>query len=256
MTLPVLHWSMLKHLGRSPAHYRHALTAPQTATPAMRLGTEAHRLLLGPGPHKNDAPVVYDGERRGNAWKLFKAAHPGVVIVTQKELDEQGDVAEAMADAVRSDAVAMRYLVGAKERSLSWTVAGRECAGHADVLGDTTLVEVKTGADISPARYYWTALRMGYFGQLGWYHDGIAAAGLPEPTHHVIVAVESKPPFPVVVYELTSGAIDLGRKQWRVLFERLRTCEDSNEWPGYAQAPIALDVPESDDVVLDFGDAA
>lgn len=253
--LPELHWSKLRNMARSPAHYFYECSAERTATPAMLLGTAVHTRVLGPGPAHHDDVVIYDGERRGNAWRDFKAAHPGRAIVTAKEFDRDTARSKQMALAVLTDPAAAPYLEGTREQELRWTVAGRQCAGRVDVRG-SALVELKTVFDANPVRFYWHALRMGYLGQLGWYADGIVAAGHPAPTHAVIIAVESKPPHPVVVYELTEAALALGRQQWRGLFERLRVCEDSGVWPGYAIGPVALDVPESDDVVLDFGDEA
>jgi hypothetical protein len=37
-----LHFSTLKHMARSPAHYREACVAPFEPTPVMRLGTLVH----------------------------------------------------------------------------------------------------------------------------------------------------------------------------------------------------------------------
>ena len=246
MTLPPLHWSQLKHMARSPAHYRYFADNPPRATAPMLLGTDVHALVLG-GP----APLVFDGKRRqGKAWDAFDEANPDAEIVTLPE----HELAQRIAMAVMRDDAAMRALDGRHEYVLEWTIAGRRCAGRADVLSATMLADLKTGADVNPERFYWQAQKMHYFGQLGWYRDGIEAAGLPVPNVAALVCVETKPPHPVVVFELTANALDMGRKFARGLFERLRVCEESNAWPGYALGPVALDVPESEGVVLDFGE--
>lgn len=246
-----LHWSQLKLIGRSPAHYKHALSRPFVATAAMRLGTAVHHLLLD-GPHK---PVIFDGaSRRTKEWAAFSSAQPvGATILLASEMDE----ARAIADAVLADPVAAPRLEGARELDLAWTAAGRQCAGRLDILG-TDLFDLKTTADASPERFPWQVRRMDYAAQLAWYYDGAIAAGLPEPRLCGLIAVETSPPYPVVVYELTAEMLDMGRRRSRALLERLLVCEASDEWPGYAQAPIALDVTESeqDGPDLDFGDEA
>lgn len=236
-------WSWLRSILRSPAHCRYTLDHGIEETQAMRLGTAVHHILLG-GPHEF---VTFDGgARRGKHWDAFEAANPGKTILLASETM----VAAAMAASVASTPHAMEALEGAQELELTWKLAGRDCGGRVDVLG-TDLVELKTGWDINPARYYWQALRLGYFAQLGWYYDGLLAAGRPEPRISRIVAVESKPPYPVMVYDVGPTALDVGRKQARLAFERLLVCEASNDWPGYAAGPVLLEAPEYEgDVVL------
>ena len=68
--------------------------------------------------------------------------------------------------------------------------------------------------------------------------------------------MESAPPHCVVVYDLSDEMLTMGRQRARALLEQLLVCEASDEWPGYAQSPIVLDVMEQDgDAGLDFGDA-
>lgn len=103
-----VHFSELKQLARSPAHYRHAILTPRVTTPAIRRGLIVDRLIFEQG----DCPIypgddrrgnawdaftelaagrellVYPGERRGKAWKDFVEAHPDARIFTQREHDD------------------------------------------------------------------------------------------------------------------------------------------------------------------------
>ena len=61
-----LRFSRLRWMARSAAHYRVAEELASKETPARRLGTATHALALG------GEILVYDGERKGNAWKAFE----------------------------------------------------------------------------------------------------------------------------------------------------------------------------------------
>lgn len=137
-----LHWSQLKHMGRSPAHFKHAVLNPIEPTPAMRLGTLVHSLILGGRFH------VWDGERRGAAWNEFETSHLGL-IVTTKEVER----ARRMAGAVKASPLAQPLLVGDKEREWETTMFGRRCAGRIDVSGRGFVVDVKTTNTAEPARF-------------------------------------------------------------------------------------------------------
>jgi len=60
-----VHFSRLKLLAQSPAHYRVGHAA-RKETAAMRFGTAVHVLAL------RGEIVVFDGERAGNRWAAFK----------------------------------------------------------------------------------------------------------------------------------------------------------------------------------------
>lgn len=229
MIAPAVRFSLLKYIARSPAHYLHALTSERPDTAAMRLGRLVHTRVLG-----GDAVAVYDGERRGKAWLEYATANEGREIVTIKEYD----AAAPIADAVLRNADARELIIdAAHETQVSWSSAGRACTGRLDVLGDTYVADLKTTNDASPAGFARQAYRMGYHAQLAWYCDG---AKRPDA---YLIAVESSAPYPVTVMQITPAMLDEGRRQYRTWFELLRNCEDSNQWPEYAQTVVPLDVP-------------
>ncbi len=238
-----LHFSSLKWLGKSPAHYHYHLTEPFVPTPAMRLGTLVHQAVLG-GPE----PIVFEGDRRGKAWTEFKAANDGAEVFTA---DEAGRAREIAGAVLGTYPVAELLETAQKEAPFSWDIAGRACAGRADAFGPTWVLDLKTTACAEPGKFPWDALRRSYNSQLAWYSNGLRLAGLADPIDHYIVAVETAPPYPVVLYQITPRAIDAGTALWRSWFERLRVCEETNEWPGYTQTIVDLDISDSLDD-LDF----
>lgn len=235
-----LSFSALKQMGRSPAHYRAAVTQQLVETPAMRFGTLVHAIVLG-----GDF-AVYEGERRGNAWKAFEEEHAGRFIVTKKEYDRAAEVARAVHDdpVVRETGV----LVGDREVTLKWDAHGRACRGRLDVLKPRRFItDLKLTRDAHPERFHWQARRLAYPAQMEWYAQGAAVATGHEVTDLYIVAVESSPPHLVTVHRVSDELRDQARRQIVGWLEALRVCEDSDEWPGYAQHIVPMDVLEEGD---------
>jgi hypothetical protein len=234
-----LHFSNLRHMARSPAHYRASILEPRDPTAAMRFGRVVHAVLLGQ-PYK-----VWEGTRRGKDWERFEAAAgPDALIVTIDEYDR----AMRCCDAVGANALATPLLVGGHEIEWTWTTLGRKCAGRIDVLGDPFITEFKTASSTEPMQFIRGALRLCYHAQLAWYID--ATQSIANVAH--IVAVEVAPPYCVQVFTLSPRAIEAGRKLYRLWLERLLVCEAANEWPGYCQSIVPFDVPdESAPLIID-----
>lgn len=237
--MEAVRFSTLKYMQRSPAHYREALLNPAKPSAAMSLGTLVHAHVLG---SIRDL-AIWDGVRRGKEWEAFSAANADREIVTMREVME----AERIADSVRASNEAHELFRSpgvVREKQISWQIATRWCSGRPDAYCDQWVADLKTTADASPAKFQHHAVRMGYTAQLAWYMDGLKAAGIEAPERAFIVAVETKPPFVVQAYELTPDAIDLGRRTYRLWWERLRVCEDSDQWPGYVQGYAPIGAPE------------
>lgn len=68
---PELHFSDLKRMARSPAHFRAGILEPRASTPAQNFGAMVHAIVLG-----GDL-IVFDGARSGNPWAAFKGLIAG-----------------------------------------------------------------------------------------------------------------------------------------------------------------------------------
>jgi hypothetical protein len=244
-----LHWSALKWMAKSPKHYQHYLKHRLEPTPAMRIGSMAHKLMLG-GPREY---VTFPGKvRRGKAWEEFKAEWEpqGVEIVSKTEYA----TALAVADALRDDRNVQDLLhLTDHEVPLRWKIGERDCEGMADILSNRVLADLKVTNDANPDRFKWHAMRMQWPQQLAWYENGAIASGI-EPMVVSIIAVEPKPPHPIVVYDLTENALDYGRRNYNLLLNQLQVCEENNHWPGYVSGIASLDVPDDDELTLTIGE--
>jgi len=83
---------------------------------------------------------------------------------------------------------------------------------------------------------------MHYPAQVAWYRRGARANGI-DPKTLSLICVESTPPHPVVVLRLPENVLEMGDRLCTLWLERLRVCEESGQFPGYAQSPIDLELP-------------
>ncbi len=227
--------SRLKRFAKSAAHFAYG-TEPTGSH--LDIGSAAHSMILG-----GVRVVSFPGKvRNGKAWEQFQADNKGALILNRSE----HAAASGMAKAIQSNTDAMYLLDGEREKTIQWRNHGRLCRGTPDVRGNGFVTELKTGETSDPRQFAWKVVRFAYHAQLAWYSDGALLSGLDEPSAHYIVAVEAKPPHVVTVFRMTPKSIEQGRRLVRTWFEQLLNCEKTNEWPGYVQSVVDLDLPEED----------
>jgi len=247
MTAPLLpvRFSNLKWLAKSPAHYAWNLAHPMKQTKAMRYGDALDGLLF-----KTRDVLTLDGAtRRSKAYDKFAEDHPEAVLLTAP----QQDIVLGMLAAVQGNKEAMDLLSGLPgkmQKTIKWCFNDRECSGTPDVFDLVRVVELKSTRNANPDFFPWDARKMAYHAQLAWYTEGLSRSGHVEPQQRFIVAVESTAPYPVTIFKLTDRAFDEGTKLWRLWFERLLVCEQSDTWPGYCAATVPFDTPDMDHLVL------
>lgn len=243
-----LHFSTLKAIASSPAHalFRHE-QGDGEQTVSTRIGSAGHSLALGTGKRV----VTFEGRRdkRTAAYQTFLADNADAIILNAAEFARASGIGRAL----RENRDAVKYLSGLREVAMGWDWLGRECATRGiDVIDSGErgrlrfVTELKTTKCAKPEWFQFEVLRRGYAAQLCWYEQ---ALGIDVP-ELVIVAVESTPPHPVVVYRLSDRIREQARKQLRLWMELWLTCERSGEWPGYTQSICELDVPDETELDL------
>ena len=240
-----IRFSHLKAVGRSPAHGKFAIdNEVDDPTYAMEKGTATHALLFG-----TSAVVGYhEGRpRRGKDWEAFEAAHPDAVILTASDYER----AARMAEQISQHKLAMEVLTGVFEETLLFDFLGRPCRATPDVKAPRYNAELKTTADASPDRFPRHVRKMFYHAQM-WLQDfGRRALEHGPAEDNFIVAAESHEPHVVQVYRLGPRFFDEGGRCCRAWMERLIACELANQWPGYLQSVLDIDLEE--EFELDFG---
>lgn len=236
-----VHYSHLRRMALSPAHFQAYATQPREATRAMRVGTCLHQQVLG---SRADRPLkVFPGDaRRGKDWDKFLDAHQGgFEIVTQPEWND----ALGMTAAVQRSDVAMGLLKGARfEVPLAWEDAGIKRATHGiDAIGDGFLVELKSTTCTEPSAFSRHATKLLYHCQMADYEAAAKANGFDTSKGLFIIGVESEPPYAVTVLKLTTATIAQGHKSVALWTEKLRSCRENGHWPAYSQTIVEYELP-------------
>ena len=235
-------FSHLRAYGRSPMHGQHARQQDMKQTRDMQRGSAVHHLIFG-----TKKVVGYTGSvRRGKEYDAFAEKHPGAEILTMAEYDK----AMFMAEAVIDNPLAKPLLKGVTEETIRFDWMGLRCRATPDVRGQGFLTELKTAKSADPQKFLWSALRLQYPAQMRM--QQIAAGQKLGEGICYIVCVESETPHPVTVFRIDDKALLLGERNLILWAERLKGCESSNAFPGYAQDIVPLIAPEDD--VLEYGD--
>lgn len=228
--------TLLKAAAKSLAHAKMFIDGGHhEESLSMRIGSGGHALLLG-----TPEVVVFPGVRRGKAWDAFEAEHAGKCILNEREHAIATGLARAVQ--VHPDADRLLYSPGTQHEVLvEWLFGGRRWSARIDSLGLQAVSDLKCVQDASPQRFPYQARKMLWHMQAVVYKDGLELAGIGEREPYLI-AVESTPPHLVQVYRLTDEDIDLGRKQYEMLFDRVLEAEQTGCWPGYADGILPLNV--------------
>ena len=240
--LPGINWSSLKLMGSSPLHFKYGLTHERPDTPAMQLGRAAHCAVLEPDAFPRRYVLWDGGIRRGEKWDKFRQANAGKECLSAADYE----TALAIRDAVRAHKSARRLLRwGKPEVSLRWLDESSRMwlKARLDWIAPRgTLVDLKTSRDIEPRAFGRTAANLEYHGQLAFYRRGLIARGAAlEPVF--IIAVESGPPFDVLVYEVDEDVLFAGDQLVTAYLHRLKTCRRRRSWPGRDSGVQTLDFP-------------
>lgn len=240
-SLPGVHITGLKEMRKSPKHYKHRLSHPRKITNALGFGNAAHVAVLEPERFLRDFAIWEskhpDGKtrpRNGKVWDEFEKLNAGRTILLDTEYDE----AITFKDAVRQDALAMKYLaVGRPEIAMTWTDAetGIACVGRIDweTKADRypAVVDLKSTRDAGELWFSRDCARLDYHLQLAFYADGYEAITGKTP-RMVVVAVESVEPYDAVTYIVPEEVLEIGRDAYRELLVKFKACTEADEWPG------------------------
>lgn len=236
-----VNWSTLKHILRSPLHYRHILETGFSPTPAMQFGTAVHLAVLEPEQFRARYVVAPDfGDMRSSKNRAARdewiEERPGVQTLTLAECER----ILATAGAVLAHGPARELLSGADvEQGIEWVDAatGVTCKGRLDAVGPLYVVDLKTAVSVEPWAFQQRSAKLLYHAQLAFYVDGYKAA-TGQDRGAAFIAVESADPHDVAVFELGDDALAVGRDVYHQALVQLVECEKSGSWPGVARGQM------------------
>ena len=227
-----------------PALYRWNKENPPAATPAMKLGTLVHTMLLEP-ERVLVQPVRPSVDLRLKANRSAKEEYDTALREHMEALTDdhvsctqaEYETAALMRDSLLTHRI-MQVLMqhGEPEVSIYWDWEGEPCRARPDWLDLAThrlAVDVKTTRHLGPRAFARTMADFRYHVTHAFYVDAIKAA-TDTDVKYLFAAVQNAPPYCSALYCLDANPDDV--KLGRMLYKRdirfLQECRERDEWPG------------------------
>lgn len=217
-------------------------------TAYMQLGTLFHAAVLEPERFDAEAIERPDVDRR---TKEGKAAHAAFVetVGDNTLVAEPGELAlvRSMRDALfahpRGKALKAR---ARRELSIVWDDPdlGFRCKARLDFYHDSgAIVDLKTTSKVAVGLFNNHASNLGYHRQAAWYLRGAVMAGLSVEQGHWTIAVQSAPPFDVLVCDWAEAVLDQAWAEIEVAADRVCAWLDGKPVSGVSADVVTLTLP-------------
>lgn len=224
-------FSRIKNVEDSEEHFQQSELMQEQDKDEFRRGRLTHMALFEHQRFASEVKIWKEGDKRGNAWKEFKAEWDGFEIIKPDERD----LYVGIANAVRSHPVASKYVTNGKsEMTLLWErmVPKMKCKGMVDFIANVdALADLKVVANITPRVFGLNAARYFWHVQAAFYRDGFETITGKRPPYKLI-AVQAKAPHVVAVYNVPEFQLDAGREKYMGWLERIEAARRENNFPG------------------------
>ena len=238
--------SRLMLLDKSPYHFWYqmysGLAPKEEPTPAKNIGAAFHTLLLEPELFKKEFGVAPKMDRRTakgkEDYEIFMQENAGKILLT----DDQFAKVSKMVSLVRQHEIVDTLLDEATfEKSIFWTdkETGLQFKARPDIWSPKMIVDLKTTADASDYSFMRSAYDYGYYLQAGMAFEACKAIGKPFEMF-VILAIEKEEPHVPSVFMMDDEALQFGIDQFQKYKRTLKSCFDTNQWPGYPVQELSI----------------
>lgn len=215
---PELSASQIKQILSNPHLYATGFKQPQSD--AMALGSAIHSLVLEPHKFNDEFAVLPELNLRTNEGKaaklLFESQIGGKTVL---KADQYETAQNASLSIIRSK---IAYLLqnGAVEESYFSNLDGIDVRVRPDYYREDigVVFDVKTTQDASADGFTKAVANFMYYVQAAFYLKTLQSLG-KKAERFVFVAVETKAPYMVGVYELAPEAIDFGWNEIQRAFD-------------------------------------
>ena len=237
----------IKHLMRSPAHYRAWLETPMKATAAMQFGTLVHTAILEPDKLESRTRMIPDDAptRQSKAgkqwWEDFSAGSIGRIMVDRADWEKLEGLRQSALD---SPSVQVLLAECVPEVSLAWRDQGVTCKARLDATpeGFARIVDLKSTTDATPEAFSRAIHRYGYHIQAAWYLRGAIAHSSTMPEWYWL-AIETTKPFAISPYRAPAKMLTHANGLIERALSMYRKCVAENYWPAYDPAIRDIDLP-------------
>lgn len=252
---PAYSYSRVKLGVGTMAEYKHAMDNPTPPTDAMVTGTLIDQLVFD-GRFTNIE--IKPTPRAPNGWRE-SVIQSGRIPVTE-EMVETANMARASLDAHPAARSWLRA-PGKSQVSMFLTWEGIRLKARIDRVpdGSTALVDLKKCQDASPGEFVCRDDGVEYYRESRWSRDvrdycyhmqaGLylwmwnqLAGSEDRRTDWVHICVEEKAPCLVNTFQLGRASIEKGERLFFETLARIRECERTGKWPGYATETTVVEV--------------
>jgi hypothetical protein len=265
--------SYVKHILRSPAHYKASLKRKFAPTPFMQMGSALHCLVLeGEEQFERDCILKPEGlsltTKEGKEWK---EANKKKIILSNSDQYQSWDAVHGMAASLREldwfNSKAKDYRKF-NELSLYWEQDKLDCKCRIDrlVFEDdcANILDLKTTDEVEFDKFVSKVLSdINYLFQAGWYVEGVHA-NFNMPAKFTFIGVERKPPYVARIFEVGGSMLEEAFRQTTYARQTLAECIAKNEWPRpkvtnevlelppWYRSPVPSAMIDADDSSLDY----
>lgn len=229
----------LKHIFKSPAHFRYWKDNPQEDTQALLFGRASHKYVLETYDFYREfavAPICDKRTKEGKVtWNKFVAESKDKDIITQEQFEQ----IEEMRNVMLATPFVSKLINGEHEVSYFWIDedTGLKCKVRPDAINHRLkiIVDYKTCDNAETQYFMRKAIDLGYDLQASYYLDGIKA-NTGEDYIFVFIAQEKKPPYAVNILQADEMFIRSGRDVYKAMLQTYKECSESDVWYGYMGA--------------------
>ena len=254
-----LNQSSLKKILDSPAHYQAALKNKLFPTPAMKMGTALHSLVLDgekafnslyfdrkkEGKDLTVAEMKEALDRKGVKYKasVKKPELETLLYPDGKPIDRRTGLAESEFADVLGMAESLRRLqwyagtdaeyIKRNEVSIYLDYLGESFKARLDsvLVDEGVVLDLKTTDSVDPELFTKKVVGLGYDFQAAAYTVA-AEQAYGKPFKFLFAAVERRAPYTVAVYEADEFMQAEGRRKFDEAIKLYKECKDSGQWPG------------------------
>ncbi len=134
------------------------------------------------------------------------------------------------------------------EHSIIWTdkVTGLKCKCRPDILmvDDNTafVIDIKTCQDASERDFRYSLRKFNYHVQGSYYSEGVKSVLGVDKVVFLYIAIETKAPYGIAVYDLHKDTIEKTNKIWRKGLLRFKKYKDDNIVESYPEKIITINL--------------
>jgi hypothetical protein len=252
---PAISNSKIKELLRSPAHYKHSLTAPHEEKESFLVGSATHCSVLEFLEFDKRFYVCDEKiDKRTNVgkekWKEVLKLADGKQVVTSENYEK----VSGMHNAIMSNGEAgIFFREGSPEVVAFAEIEGVSAKAKFDWLiekpvfwegvdYDGIIVDLKTTDDARRDSFAKSIYKFGYDTQCAWYTD-VAEKALGGTYLFLFVVVEKSAPHCLSIFQLDDASIHIARMKYRRALALYRECSVTGDWYGYEGGVQLISLP-------------